>query len=239
MENNNKTALITGASRRIGRATAEHLSKQGYNIALHYNESEKDAIDTQETIINDGNKCQLIQADLLDPTSYKKIIDDSLTAFGNIDVLINNASIFNKYSFMDTDEETFDKNISIHLKAPFFLTQNFVKKCNKGCIINIIDSKISSNEGAYFSYLLSKKSLFDFTMMVAKEIAPDFRVNAICPGSILPSEHWSKEDIDNKNSNLPMQTTPTLQDICQNILHLINTPSLTGQCIYVDSGQNL
>lgn len=239
MENNNKTALITGASKRIGKAIAVYLAKEGYDIALHYNNSKEDALETKELINNYGRSCTLIQADLSDSSSYSKIIDDAIEATGNIDVLINNASVFEKCSFLNTSEEIFDSNISLHLKAPFFLTQNFARKCKEGCVINIIDSKISSNEAAYFSYLLSKKSLFDFTMMAAKDLAPYIRVNAICPGSILPSEYWSKEDIDNKNSKLPMQSTPTLDDICSNIHHLINAKSLTGQCLYVDSGQSL
>lgn len=234
-----KTSLITGASKRIGRAVAISLAKEGYDIILHYNNSKSEAKKTAELITKEKQTCYLIRGNLSDFSSYSNIIDTALNVAGGIDVLINNASVFKKESFVNTSEKTFDDNISVHLKAPFFLTQNFVKKCDSGCIINIIDSKISSNDGAYFSYLLSKKSLFNFTQMAAKEIAPNFRINAVCPGSILPSKYWSEEDIDNKNLKLPMKETPTVDDICNNILHLINTPLLTGQCLYVDSGQSL
>ncbi len=233
------TALITGAANRLGRALALSLAHNGYDIIIHYNSSHKNAASLAEEICLIGKKAHLIQQSLSDKKSTDSLWQQASHAASDITLLINNASLFEKESFFETDEMLFIDHQNIHVNVPFFLSQSFARNDTKGNIINMIDSKITSNEGAYFAYLLSKKSMHNLNQMLAKELAPNIRVNAICPNSILPSEHWTQENIDAKNRQLPLQTTPEIKHITDAILHLIDNSALTGQTLYLDSGQQL
>ncbi len=232
-------AIITGAAVRVGKEIAIFLAHHGYDIALHYNHSEKEAKQTAEEIRKIGVQCEIFQADLLKVDSYKTLIQDAHNTFNHLNILINSASIFEKYNFEFTDIDIFDRHFITNLRAPFFLSQEFAKICNKGCIINLNDTYITTNNGAYFAYLISKKSLHELTKMSAKALAPNIRVNEICIGSLLTSKYWGEEDIKNHVSKLPLQTAPTIDNITDTILYLTNSPYLTGQSIFIDSGQHI
>lgn len=239
----NRTALITGAATRLGRSIALFLAARGYDILIHYNRSEQEAQILAEQIAQTGQRAYLLQADLKGEKEAYALFDAALQQVVHIDVLINNASIFERIAFTDTDQALLDAHMNIHVHTPFFLSQAFAKQTftpkQHGNIINMLDTKITSNEGAYFAYLLSKKSFLALNQMLAKELAPHIRVNAICPGSILPSEHWSEEDIARKNNSLPLQSTPSPEHINQTIHHILDNTALTGQQFFIDSGQQL
>lgn len=233
-------ALITGGGVRIGRAVALGLADAGFDIALHYNDSADDAKSVAEEITAKNVKCTMHQLDFGQNPNFQQFLQDIKQSHPDIELLINNASIFQRCSFLDTDENLFDRHFDINFKAPFFLTQKYAKIIGKGNVINILDSYITRNTGSYFAYLLSKKSLADFTKMAALELGPKIRVNGIALGTILPSDDKIDENyIEKKQIQLPLQKIATIPQIQKQILQIMDNDALTGQIIFLDGGEQL
>lgn len=234
------TALVTGGAVRVGKAIVHALAAAGYDIALHYNHSEQDATETAATIHALGRKCTLFHADLGDSKQYIPLIEKVFSAHPDCNVLVNNASIFERCDFMGTTEDIFDRHMGINFKAPFFLTQTFARCTDKGVIINLLDTYVTRTTGTYFAYLLSKKALQDLTLMAARDLGPGIRVNGICPGTLLPSPaHPTQADVDAKAAVMPLARASTLKDVTDTLMFLVESPFLTGECIFVDSGQKV
>lgn len=235
----NRVALITGSAKRIGREIAINLAKKNIDIAIHYNKSKIQAVELQSEIKKLGIRAEIFQADL-NQDCYEELIKNVSKIFPNLDILINNASIFEKTSILDTNQDQLDRHLNINFKAPFFLTQNFAKIQKKGVIINFLDSRIRKTSKNYFSYLLTKKVLDDFTHMSAIELGPDIRVNGIAPGITTFSL-----DIENKAylaeivDSLPLKKIAQIDEINKAVEILINNDSLTGQTLFIDGGQSL
>jgi pteridine reductase len=234
-----KVALITGAAARIGAGIAVGLSKAGYDIALHYNNSKDEAAEIKNKIEGFGSKCELFNFDFSNPDKNISLIKVVFDSFSRIDLLVNNASIFIKSKIIETDTELFDKTFNINLKTPFFLIKEFARICKKGNIINILDAKISKNEFNYSIYVLTKKCLADLTLLSAKEFGPEIRVNGISPGIILPPKGEGEEYLLKKISKLPLARKGEIADINQAIDFIIKNEYLTGQIIYIDGGEHL
>ena len=233
-----KNALITGAAKRLGRDIALELAKNGWNIALHYHRTDPKSV--LEEIKALGVKVVPLQADLLKFSQIKKLVPHAAQELGEITLLVNSASIFEKKKFMDSDEEDFDQHLDIHAKAPFFLAQEFARQCQSGGqIINIIDSFTRHYKSTYFPYLLGKKSLRELSKMLAAELAPKIRVNAVLPGIIEEYRGNLSEDFVNKQlKELPMKKLVTASEVVAAIMLLVNS-NLTGEEIFVDSGEQL
>lgn len=239
MANQEKVVLITGASRRLGQAMAFRLAQEGYTIALHYRSSEEDAKQTQLQIQKNGGVCHLFQADLHSRDACIDLIDRVKKEVGVLSVLINNASVFYDSAFADTDEMMLEEYLQIHFKTPFWLSQSFAKQVKQGNIINMLDSFVVRHSERFFTYLITKKMLKELTIMLARVLAPTIRVNAIAPGSVLPALDFDEVFMVHKKQTLPMQQTPTLDDIAQAALHILEQPYLTGHIMYVDGGEQL
>lgn len=234
------TVFITGGARRVGRALSLVLAREGYNIALHYHHSREEAKSLADEIHNTGKQCNLYQCDLADTPSIKPMIQQVFADFPDCNVLINNASLFKRSPFLETDEAMFDQHFDLNLKAPFFLTQYFADLCKQGQVINMLDSYISKHKTPYFAYLLSKKALYDFTKMAAVTLGPSIQVNGISPGIIteLPQDN-EPSLLERKRLSLPLQCAPKVEYIISAILQLLNSEYLTGQIINVDGGEYL
>jgi NAD(P)-dependent dehydrogenase (short-subunit alcohol dehydrogenase family) len=236
-----KTALITGASKRIGKAIAEHLAGKGWNIAIHFNTSEKPA----EVLVKElsakfpEQKFQSFIANLSDIDQVIELITKVLTAFGEIHLLVNNASVFNSGYLKATSLELYDEQMNVNLKAPFFLMQNFANLCKKGNIINFVDTRITSNKSNFTAYSLSKKGLWNLTQMAALELAPDIRVNAIAPGVTLTPEEKDDNYLQNLAQNIPMKKPGGLEPIIKSVDYILENNYLTGQLLFADGGENL
>ena len=234
------TILITGGARRIGRYICEELASEGYNIAIHYNTSSQEAKDfalylEKKYFI----KAKLYQSDFYDISMAKTLIDKVTTDFSDLNALVNNASIFKRAFTKETDEELFDKHFNVNFKFPYFLTKYFASKCRDGNVVNILDTKITLNQQAYSSYILSKKSLTDFTLMAAKEFAPNIRVNGIAPGFILPpvgqEEYYEKLAL----KKVPLKKVGSPENISKSVQFLLGNDFITGQILFVDGGEHL
>ena len=237
----NKTALITGASKRIGKAISEHLAHNGWNIIIHYNTSEKVAINLSEELSKKFplQIFPLIKADLSQPAEVQNIIPASLNKIKHLDLLINNASVFDQAYIHETSAGLFDIQMNVNLRAPFILGREFMVNCKKGNIINLVDTRITNNMSDYAAYSLSKKGLWELTKMAAIEMAPDIRVNAIAPGVTLAPEDKDDSYLLGLAENIPMQKPGGIQPILQSIDYILENEHLTGQLLFADGGENL
>ncbi len=239
MSSNRKAAIVTGGAKRIGKEIVFYLARQGYDIALHYHQSKTDANSVAKEIEKLGVACALFSYDLSDPATPKDLILEVFETFPDSSLLVNNASIFNRAYFLETDETFFDDHFTVNVKTPFFLSQHFAKQCKAGHIINLLDTKISKNHTPYFAYSLTKKVLFEFTKMAAKELAPSIRVNGICPGLILPSLESGKEGFDKMAQSIPAKRVGNPECITTALDYLLKNHFVTGECLFVDGGEHL
>lgn len=238
-----KVALITGAAHRIGATTARLLHQEGMNIVLHYRSSrEKAQALQQELNAIRENSVVLIQADLHLGSGLPALIEAAVKAWGQLDVLINNASTFYPTPVGKATEEQWDDLIGSNLKAPFFLSQAaapHLKKTN-GCIVNIVDIHAERPLKTFPIYSMAKAGLVMMTKSLAGELGPDIRVNAVAPGAILWPENLddvAKQRIVSRTF-LKRQGNP--DDIAKTILYFIKDADyVTGQIIAVDGGRSL
>ncbi|MBT4921682.1 MAG: SDR family NAD(P)-dependent oxidoreductase [Rickettsiales bacterium] len=193
------TILITGAARRLGRNLALFLAKERYNIALTYNKSREDALSLQQEIMALNVKCKIYQLDFEDADKTDKLIELVYADFSDLKVLINNASIFAEQSFLQASRQDLMNNFNVHLFSPLMLSQSFANIVGTGKIINITDLRVKTETPRFFPYLLSKKSLSNLTLMLAKELEPAIEVNEIRPGILLKNDQYDPaEDLSNE-----------------------------------------
>jgi NAD(P)-dependent dehydrogenase (short-subunit alcohol dehydrogenase family) len=233
-------AIITGAAKRVGAAIALGLAKRGFDIALHYHGSEVEALETQGHINSLGRRCVLLKADFFKASDSLNLVAQAAQGLGQIDLLVNNASIFNAVGFLDTSEELFDRNIAVHLKAPFFITSEFAKICQRGNVINIIDTTIVRRNVEYFAYSLSKKALFDFTELAAKALAPNIRVNALAPAAVSQPVDEAAPHYQERRAHHSLLKIPGDPEyLLKGIDFFLDNPFVTGECIFVDGGDHI
>lgn len=233
-----KTALVTGAAKRLGRAAALHLAGQGYNIALHYNSSKAQAMDTAQAIYKKGVRCELFACDLADEKAVKELLPKVHKAFPNLNLLVNSASIFIPNKFGDKDLDLFKAHWDINFKAPYILSCAFSRLVKKGQVVNFIDANVAKHESRYADYLLTKKALYEFTQMAAVQWGPALRVNGIAPGMILPPIHHP-DDRKARARNIPLKRVGDPKYVLQALQYLLDNDYVTGQVLAVDGGEQL
>lgn len=235
----NNAALITGGAKRIGKALALNLAEKGFSIAIHYNSSFDEAENTKNEIKKLGVNCETFKCNLENIKDVLELVSKVKECFPDLNILINNASIFDNVEFFDVTPEFFDKDFNINFKAPFFLSQSFAKNVDAGLIINFLDTRINRTATEHFVYNLSKKCLYHFTRMAAKELAPRIRVNGICPGPILPPPGESEKYLEKITEKVPMKKTGNPGDIVNAFNYFLDNDFVTGECIFVDGGKHL
>ncbi len=237
-----KTALITGAGRRIGRALAESLGAAGWAVAIHYNGSKSDAEDAAATITANGGRAAALRADLADPDALPKLVARAVEAFGPIGCLINNASIFERDDIATATANSWDAHMNVNLRAPFLLSQAFANQLPgdaRGAIINIVDERVWHLTPHFTSYTVSKAGLWALTQTMAMALAPRIRVNAIGPGPTLPSTRQSQAQFDAQCESMPLQRGTNPGEICTAAQFILSAAAMTGQMIALDGGQHL
>ena len=239
-----KNVLITGGAKRIGAACAKLLHESGFNILLHYRSSERDALQLCDQL-NDSRpgSAQMVKADLAIRTDLLSLADYAKTAWGGIDALVNNASSFYPTEIGQVSEQDWDELIGSNLKAPFFLTQALIKELSarRGCVINITDIHAERGLKGYPVYSIAKAGLVAMTRVMAKELGPDIRVNAVSPGAILWPEPDMSEAVKQEIvERIALKRSGAPEDIARAVRFLINDADyITGQVIAVDGGRTL
>jgi NAD(P)-dependent dehydrogenase (short-subunit alcohol dehydrogenase family) len=237
-----RSALITGAAKRIGRAVALDLAERGWTVAVHYNTSEAEATAVCEQILESGGRAQPVRADLAVEAECTALLDRASNAVGPISCLINNASIFEKDSPATATKESWDAHMQINLRAPFVLVQRFADQLPEGAagnVINIIDQRVWNLTGSFTSYTVSKAALWTLTRTLALALAPNIRVNAVGPGPTLPSLRQSEEQFRRQWQAVPLARKVDPGEICEAVRFILDAPSMTGQMIALDGGQHL
>ena len=236
-----KTALVTGGAKRIGAAITRDLAAHGFNVAFQYTNSEDQAHDLAIELGQYGNKIIQLEADLLEPQSAKELFANATAAIGPIDLLVNNASIFEPDEADKFNEALWEQHFAIHLKTPTILSSQLVQQgdLESGLIVNIIDQRVLRPNPNFFSYTLSKSALWNATQTMAQAFAPNIRVNAIGPGPTLANERQAQEDFQKQIDGLILKRGPQLDEFGKTIRYLYETPSITGQMIALDGGQHL
>lgn len=237
-----KTALVTGAARRIGKAIALELASRGYGIALHFGTSRAEAEAAALDVRKRGVPCQIFQADLAREEETASLIPAIMRAMGPIGVLVNNASVFEDDTLATMTRESWDRHIETNLRAPLVLAQNFAASLPKdahGAIINIIDQRVLKPTPQFLSYLVSKQALFNLTRTLAQALAPSIRVNAVAPGPTIQNARQTAADFARQSATLPLGRGGTPEEIAAAVTWLIEAQSVTGQMIAVDGGQHL
>ncbi len=231
--------LITGGARRIGAELARQFAKHGYDIALHYHTSGGDALALKVEIEALGVACILFEHDMADIAGLDGFARHVKEAMPHCAVLVNNASVFERAPFMETDEALFDRQFTVNFKAPFFLTQAFARHFREGCVVNMLDTAVSKNRGSHFAYLLSKKALAEFTTMAARALGPNFCVNGVCPGIVLPSNDHDEGYMESLARNVPLMHNARPEEVAATALWLAEQKHITGQLVFVDGGEHV
>lgn len=236
--------MITGAARRIGAQLTRCLHQSGINIILHYHNSEKEAAALVEDLTTQrANSIKQVRGDLREYKNIPGLIERAVPLFGRIDVLINNASSFFPTDLGEIDETVWDNLISVNLKAPLFLTQAAAPhlKASHGCIINVVDIHGDRPLKGYCVYSVAKAGLVMLTKSLARELAPEVRVNGIAPGAIMWPEIENYENIHREIiARTALKRKGASQDVSDAALFLINQANyITGQIITVDGGRTL
>lgn len=237
----NKTALITGAARRVGKAMALHLASQGWNIAIHYNSSELEAQLFCDELFGayPNQQFEIFKADLNIPEEVELLIPRVVQKMLGIGLLINNASLFEPSKLCKTSTEFLDRQMNVNFKAPFILSRNFAQTFKNGVIINFVDTRIVTNQSNFAAYSISKKALWELTKMAAFEFGPDIRVNAIAPGLTLPPEEKGEDYLLKLAEKIAMKRPGGLEPILKSLDFILNNDYLTGQLLFCDGGENL
>ncbi|MFT3997870.1 MAG: SDR family oxidoreductase [Asticcacaulis sp.] len=237
-----KTALVTGAAKRIGRAVAFALAQRGYAIGVHYGTSEAAARALVEELRAQGTPAAALQADLADTHSVAGLIPAAIAALGPLSLLINNASVFHDDRAGSMTVDGWHAHMNTNLLAPVLLAQGFAAQetlPEGAAIVNLIDQRVLKPSPPFFSYGLSKAGLWHATRTLAQELAPRIRVNAVGPGPTLPSIHQSEADFEREAASTLLQKRVTPEEIAEAVVFLAESRSVTGQMICVDSGQHL
>lgn len=241
-----KVVLITGGARRVGAAICRNLHTHGASVMVHYRTSAQEARSlASELNLRRADSVALLQGDLLNLPGLPNLVNDTVKRFGRIDVLINNASSFFPTPVGEISDKVWEDLIGTNLKAPLFLSQAAMAqlKKNHGCIVNIVDIHAERPMKNYMVYSTAKAGLVNLTRSLARELAPEVRVNGVAPGAIVwpEDEAWSDELSRQRiiNSTL-LKRVGEPEDIAKAAYFLIeDAPYITGQIIAVDGGRSI
>ena len=241
---NNKVVLITGAARRIGAAIAISLHQSGADVAIHYRGSADEAAALADKFnAQRPDSATTFSSDLNDTTVLQGLIDEVLAWHGRLDILVNNASSFYATPIGEINEDHWDDLIGSNLKAPLFLSQAAAPSLRKtnGVIINIVDIHAQRPLRDHTVYGVSKAGLAMLTRSLAKDLAPEVRVNGVSPGAILwPEDEMSDETKDIILDQVPLDRAGDPDDIAACVLYLAQDAGyVTGQIIAVDGGRSI
>lgn len=237
-----KTALVTGAGKRIGRAIACDLAAQGWAVAVHCGHSVAEAESVVAAIRAGGGQAAVVPADLGREEEVVELVPAAVRKLGPLTLLVNNASRFERDEAMDVTRESWDLHMEANLRAPFVLSQAFAAQLpeeESGLIVNLLDQRVWNPTPHFVSYTVSKMGLWALTRTLAMALAPRIRVNGIGPGPTLRNDRQTEAEFAAQCDSTPLRRGTTPEEICAAIRFLIAAPAVTGQMIALDGGEHL
>jgi pteridine reductase len=236
-----KRALVTGAGRRIGAEIATVLGEQAMQVAVHYQSARAGAEDVADRIRGAGGQAVLLPGDLRDRGVARGVVDGAIEAFGGLDLLVLSAASFERMAFEAIDDRSWDETLALNLSAPLAMAQRAapVLRAARGSIVLVTCVSRLAPYRDYLPYEVSKAALYHLMRLLALELAPEVRVNAVAPGSVLPPEGWQRERIDALLERIPLGRIGRARDVADAVVHLARAQWITGTEIVVDGGRSL
>jgi NAD(P)-dependent dehydrogenase (short-subunit alcohol dehydrogenase family) len=237
-----KTALVTGASQRLGRAIALGLAGDGWDIAVHFHRSRLPAQTLVDEIEALGRKAATVSCDLSNAAAATGLIGKCAAKLGTISCLVNNAALFEFDDLASLEAASMDRHFGVNLRAPVLLAQALAAQLpavERGCIVNLIDQKVFNPNPDFLSYTLTKIGLEGATSLLAMALAPRIRVCGVAPGITLASGKQSAPGFARAHKMAPLGRSSDMGDIVEAVRFLVKAKSITGETILVDGGQHL
>jgi NAD(P)-dependent dehydrogenase (short-subunit alcohol dehydrogenase family) len=235
-------ALVTGAAKRLGRAMALALAEDGWDVAVHCNGSLEEAEDVAAAARRMGRRAAVIRADLADERQVERVVPQAGSAVGPLSLLVNNASIFELDRLETADRESWSRHVEINLRAPVVLTQGFVAQLPagaEGVVVNMLDQRVRNLTPNFLSYSVSKAGLWAATQVLARQLAPRVRVNAIGPGPALKPVGVSDADWQDLERSVPLRRGTTPEEVVAALRFILAARSMTGQLLTLDGGMQM
>lgn len=241
MELGGRTALVTGAGHRVGRAIAVALGARGMRVAVHYNAAADGALETVRQIGEAGGTADVIAADLTRGDAIEPLVAKVVETFGTLDVLVNSAAVMVRTPFGEVTAEQWDDIMALNLRAPFLLSQAAAPHlcAAHGVIVNIADLAAFETWPAYIPHGISKSGVVHMTRSLARILAPDVRVAGIAPGAVLLPEKWDPEAVEHLRQTTPLARMGSPSDVTATVLFILDSDYLTGETIIVDGGRHV
>jgi NAD(P)-dependent dehydrogenase (short-subunit alcohol dehydrogenase family) len=241
MQLNDRTALVTGAGHRVGRAIAVALGAQKMRVAVHYNSTADGAKETLRAIEKAGGSGETFGADLTRPEQLTGLVESVVKRFGGLDVLVNSAAVMLRTRLGETDASQWDHIMALNLRAPFLLSQAAAPHLRRarGAIVNIADLAAFETWPDYLVHGLSKSGVVYLTRALARVLAPEIRVGAVAPGTVLLPDGWSEADAERLRGTTPLQRNGSPEDVSNAVLFILGADYFTGDTIIVDGGRHI
>lgn len=241
MELRGRTALVTGAGHRVGRAIAVALGARGMRVAVHYNATADGANETVRDIESAGGEGAVFQGDLTKVETASELVSSVASTFGRLDVLVNSAAVMVRTPFGEVTAKQWDDVMALNLRAPFFLAQAAAPHLRTvhGAIVNIADLAAFETWPAYIPHGISKSGVVHLTRSLARILAPEVRVAGIAPGAVLLPDKWSDEDAERLRATTPLDRMGSPSDVSSTVLFILDSDYLTGETIIVDGGRHV
>lgn len=243
MDLRDRVALVTGGGIRVGRALALALAGRGAAVAIHYHSSSDGAREVARAIVGAGGRAKTFASDLTNARAPESLVEDVGREFGRLDILVNSAAVMIRTPFGEIDPRRWDDIFALNLRAPFFLAQAAAPRLRKakggGAIVNIADLAAFETWPGYIPHGLTKSGVVHMTRALARVLAPEVRVNAIAPGTVLLPDEWSRDDAEHLNATTPLKREGTPDDVAHAMLFLLEADYVTGETIVVDGGRNI
>lgn len=236
-----KRALVTGAGQRVGQAIALALGEQGMHVAVHYRESRAGAQETARRIQEAGGRASLLAADLTSRDEARRLVDEAQSALGGLDLVVASAASFERVSLDDVDDAAWDRSLNLNLASPFALVHRAVPalRAARGSVVFVTCSSATVPMRNYLPYVVSKGALKHLMKTLALELAPEVRVNAVAPGTVMPPPEYDAEAIARLSRAIPLGRVGSPHDIARAVVYLAQNPFVTGHELAVDGGRSV
>ena len=234
-------ALVTGGAVRVGRAIALGLADAGYDLVINYHASGAEAREVERRVRAMGRRAVVVPGDVSDAEDVERIVETVHEGFGRLDLLVNNASLFDATPRLEVEEAQWDRVMEVNLKGPFLLVQRTADLLadRKGSVVNLVDLSAFQPWVAYPHHSVSKAGLLQLTRVAARSLAPHIRVNAIAPGAVLLPEDYTDEQAEASKAKTPLGTLGSPDDVVRAVLYLARSPYVTGEVLVLDGGRLL
>lgn len=235
------TALVTGGARRLGRSFVEALAAHGAAVAVHHGSSDEAARDLVRRLAEGGRRAAVVQADLAEPEQAAELLERAEASLGEIDLLVNNAAIFEPLGWAETSTAAWQRHLAINLTAPFLISQAFARRRagRPGAIVNLLDWRALRPGSDHFPYTISKAALASLTRGLAVSLSPAIRVNGLALGAILPPS----DAVDPESpppAGAPIHRWADPSEVTKALLFLLAGPAfMTGEILHLDGGRHL